>query len=362
MKNTTVRTLLIIPFLGAAAFGHANSSILKNLPANPAFDVSTVPGNGDMNPYGVAYVPAGFPKGGAIAPGDILVSNFNNSQNLQGTGTTIVSFSQTGSQKLFFQGQGLGLSTALGVLKAGYVIVGSVPTTDGTYYTITQGSLLVLDKFGRTVLAISDSALLDGPWDLTIHDQGSTAQIFISNLLSGTVTRLDVMVSPVFWIYRATQIASGYYTLPNSAALALGPTGMTYDSTSGNLYVASTGDNAIYAIPGASTRSRDAGKGRLLYEDSAHLRGPLGLVLAPNGNLIAANGDAVNANAGFPSELVEFTKEGKFVAQATVDASDEGAAFGLAIASLSTGVQLAAVDDITNTLKVWNVSKDLARP
>jgi hypothetical protein len=38
---------------------------------------STVPANGDLNPYGVAFVPPGFPKGGAIAPGDILVSNFN---------------------------------------------------------------------------------------------------------------------------------------------------------------------------------------------------------------------------------------------------------------------------------------------
>ena len=52
--------------------------------------VSTVPGNGDVNPYGVAFVPPGFPTGGAINPGDILVSNFNSSANLQGTGTTIV--------------------------------------------------------------------------------------------------------------------------------------------------------------------------------------------------------------------------------------------------------------------------------
>ena len=51
--------------------------------------VSTVPSNGDVNPYGVAFVPHGFP-GGVLTPGDILVSNFNNAQNLQGTGTTIV--------------------------------------------------------------------------------------------------------------------------------------------------------------------------------------------------------------------------------------------------------------------------------
>src|ERR1700688_5290239 len=53
----------------------------------PVRVVSTVPGNGDVNPYGVAFVPPGFPAGGTIRPGDILVSNFNSSANLQGTGT-----------------------------------------------------------------------------------------------------------------------------------------------------------------------------------------------------------------------------------------------------------------------------------
>src|ERR1700758_1011388 len=51
---------------------------------------STVPANGDVNPYGVAFVPPKFPSGGTATTRNILVSNFNNSSNLQGTGTTIV--------------------------------------------------------------------------------------------------------------------------------------------------------------------------------------------------------------------------------------------------------------------------------
>jgi hypothetical protein len=51
---------------------------------------STIPANGDLNPYGVAFVPQNFPPGGSISPGDVLISNFNNFNNLQGTGTTIV--------------------------------------------------------------------------------------------------------------------------------------------------------------------------------------------------------------------------------------------------------------------------------
>ena len=65
--------------------------------------VSTVPPNGDLNPYGVAFVPQDFQRGnGPLQPGDILVSNFNNSSNLQGTGTTIVRVSRSGAVSLFF--------------------------------------------------------------------------------------------------------------------------------------------------------------------------------------------------------------------------------------------------------------------
>ena len=86
---------------------------------NPVRSVSTVPPNGDVNPYGVSYVPNNFypvaPT--ALAKGDILVSNFNNSSNLQGTGTTIVRIPSKGKVSTFFRGpKGVGLSTALNVL------------------------------------------------------------------------------------------------------------------------------------------------------------------------------------------------------------------------------------------------------
>ncbi|HLK57305.1 MAG TPA: hypothetical protein VKU00_12105, partial [Chthonomonadaceae bacterium] len=148
--------------LGSAVFGfatlvwgasaRADGPILPNLPATPTVSVSTVPMNGDVNPYGVAVVPKGFPTDGLLRPGEILVSNFNNSSNAQGTGTTIVKIGSSGSPSVFFQGApGLGLTTALGVLSGGFVLVGNVPTTDGTSATVQQGSLLVIDRFGNVV-------------------------------------------------------------------------------------------------------------------------------------------------------------------------------------------------------------------
>lgn len=120
------------------------------------------------------------------------------------------------------------------------------------------------------------------------------------------------------------------------------------------LYVASTGDNAIYAISDAGTTSHHDGTGKVVYKDDTHLHGPLGLVLAPNGNLITVNGDAVNTG-GTPNELVEFTPQGKFVAQFPVDPGALGAAFGIAITGSGANVRFAAVDDNTNSVTIWNV-------
>src|ERR1700752_416339 len=59
---------------------------------------STVPGNGDVNPYGVARVPRSI---GNLVEGQFLISNFNNAANQQGTGTTIVQGSANGTAHLF---------------------------------------------------------------------------------------------------------------------------------------------------------------------------------------------------------------------------------------------------------------------
>ena len=56
------------------------------------------PGSGDVNPYGVAVVPR---TTGALVAGDVLMSNFNNSANLQGTGVTIMQVSPSGSASVF---------------------------------------------------------------------------------------------------------------------------------------------------------------------------------------------------------------------------------------------------------------------
>ncbi|HWG67985.1 MAG TPA: hypothetical protein VN692_01080, partial [Steroidobacteraceae bacterium] len=69
----------------------------------------------------------------------------------------------------------------------------------------------------------------------------------MSNVLNGTVSRLDVAVGPKgLTLLKKTSIAAGYPHVPNAAAVVLGPTGLAFDRDTGMLYVASTADNTIY--------------------------------------------------------------------------------------------------------------------
>jgi hypothetical protein len=359
-----LRHLLLTTLCGTGlALGTAAALADDLTPLLPPMSVttSTVPPNGDLNPYGVAFVPPGFPSSGTmLTAGDLLVSNFNNAQsagNLQGTGTTIVRIAPNGKLAVFFQGMKLGLSTALGVLKAGYVVVGNVPTTDGTFNTIQPGSLLVLNRSGAVIQQWTlATAGIDGPWDLTIFDQGSQAKIFVSNVLKGNVVRLDVSIDDNgVHLNRSTQVASGYPHRGDPAALVVGPTGLAYDPSRDVLYVASTEDNAIFAVYGAGTSQHDGGKGALIYSDSKHLHGPLALALGPNGDLFTANGDAINSDPSQPSELVEFTPQGRFVAQLSVDPA-QGGAFGLAFSQPhGEFVRFAAVDDNVPNVTIWHL-------
>ena len=321
---------------------------------------STVPSNGDVNPYGVAFIQNTFLTGkGSLQHGDILVSNFNNKNNLQGTGTTIVDIPANGGKPtLFFQGTApLGLSTGLGTLQYGFVLVANLPTSDGTSNTAKPGSILVINNKGKLIQEFTSSSI-DGPWDMTVIDNGDRATVYVANALNGTVSRIDFAVSQN-GLQRLDHytIASGYMHQGDPAALFDAPTGLVYDKKTDRLFVASTLDNLVFAVPQASTRTGSAGPGYIVYDDSTHLHGALAMAEAPNGHLLVTNNDVINSDPNQPSEIVEFTKDGNFVKEIPVD-PNQGGSFGLAVQLNDDGTaNLAAVDDNALTLTVWTLTK-----
>lgn len=357
--NTLVFVAAAISAFSTAAL--AAPPVIPFLPSPQ--NISTVPPNGDVNPYGVAFVPDGFNNGGGpLQPGDILVSNFNNSSNLQGTGTTIVRISANGSFSTFFTtpgatlgGPGTGLSTALAILKKGFVIVGSVPSSDGSIATSSPGSLLVIDNKGNLLSMITDPTI-NGPWDMTVEDQGDNVTAFVSNVFAGTVVRLDLHLAPhSVTVTKKTVIASGYQHRGDPNAFAVGPTGLVFDQAHDTLFVASTEDNAVYAVQNAEKAATSQGTGSIVYTDATHLHGPLGMAMAPNGHLLVANSDVINSDPNQPSEIVEFTLNGQFVTQLSVDPS-QGGSFGLAVNVKENIATFAAVDDNTASLLIWTLA------
>lgn len=350
--------------LGCAAVAAAQSPIYDPyVPFLPsaARTASTQPSNGDVNPYGVAFVGNTFllTSKSTIAHGDVLVSNFNNKNNLQGTGTTIVDIPASGAKPtVFFQGTApLGLSTGLGTLQYGFVLVANLPTSNGMAATAKPGTILVLNSQGKLVQVLSGTEI-DGPWDMTVVDRGDTATIYVANALNGTVSRIELAVTKTGVTKTAHQIiATGYGHQGDPAALFDAPTGLVYDSKTDVLYVASTLDNVVFGVSNASTRTASNGPGFVVYDDPQHLHGALAMAAAPNGHLLVTNNDVINSDPNQPSEIVEFTKDGNFVKEIPVDTA-QGGSFGLAVHVNGNGTaSLAAVDDNAVTLTIWTLEE-----
>jgi len=336
---------------------------------------STVPQNGDVNPYGIAVVQRST---GKLVKGHILVSNFNNAitvanpGGLQGTGITIVDLSpdaddNPATAKVFAKIRtqdlpgpcpgGVGLTTALVVLRSGWVIVGSLPTADGTAATAQAGCLIVLDSRGHVVETFSGGAI-NGPWDMTSVEDDDVAELFVTNVLSGTVAANGNVVNngTVLRIILLvpdegrprellrTVIGSGFSQRTDPAALVIGPTGVGL-GCDGTLYVADTLANRIAAIHDAVLRFSSAGTGKTVTVNGG-LNGPLGVAIAPNCNILTVN--SIDGN------LVELTPHGFQFAPIGIDTSGFGGGtlFGLAVAPNGKGIYF--VDDGDNTLDLFH--------
>jgi hypothetical protein len=227
---------------------------------------------------------------------------------------------------------------------------------------LTQAAQVPLPG-SRACLAVSEAsswarlAQMLKAGELELPDSQNLVQVFVSNVLTGTVSRLDLLLDgDNVLVKSADVIASGYLHRPDPATFEVGPTGLAYDQRRDVLYVASTGDNEVFAVKNAGEENQSRGMGQLIYRDQVHLHGALAMVLAPNGHLLVSNSDGINPDQNQPSEIVEFTVQGQFIGQPSVDPA-EGGSFGLNIVQATDDVvRFAAVDDNANTITIWKLN------
>jgi hypothetical protein len=334
---------------------------------------STVTDNGDLNPYAVIVAPV---SAGRIQKDDVLVDNFNNVSNLQGTGTTIIDYNPSTRRTSLFAKLpqnfpqcpgGIGLTTAMTMLKSGWVIVGSTPSTDGTTSTKGIGCLLVFDANGR-LATVWTGPNINGPWgNMATIDNGNSATVFVSmagfdvpgpqvrdpntgfpvTISKATVLRLDLSIpsggAPT--IVGQTVIGSGFPARADKDVFLIGPTGLAL-APNGTLYVSNALGNRIVAIPDAATRRDSAGTGRIVTHDGL-LQRPLALVPTPEGDLLACNaknGQLVEVNPATGRQLYAQWID----ANQAQSPPGNGDLFGIAMAPDGRGFYY--VEDDVNTL------------
>ena len=243
---------------------------------------STVPANGDQNPYAIVVAPV---SAGKIQKDDVLVDNFNDKNNLQGLGTTIVDYNPTTKKLALFAAiprnlpqcpGGVGLTTAMTMLKTGWVIVGSLPSQDGTTKTKGQGCLIVLDSAGRRRRrhrrAEHQRPVGQHGGDRQRCDRDAVRQQHRvrrrparrrtaggeqgDRAAHRAVDRRGQAADGD----QQTVIASGFGEQADKDVFIIGPTGLALGA-GGVLYVSDALGNRIVAIPNAATRTDSAGTG-----------------------------------------------------------------------------------------------------
>jgi hypothetical protein len=247
----------------------------------------------------------------------VLVSNFNDAANAQGTGSSIVAVSPSGSVRGFAvlspptSTPAVGLTTSLVALRSGNVIVGSLPAPGGQ---ARAGALTVLNAQGQVVEKFSGGAI-NGPCDMTSLDRGHHVVLFVSNVLNGTVAagaadvdrgtvvRLTLEISPGHAPQLTSErvIATGLREHTDPNALIVGPTGLGL-APNGVLYVADTARNRIASIPDALNRTQAARSGGITLSRGGRLASPLGLTIAPNGDVLTVNAGDGNIVETMPSD------------------------------------------------------------
>jgi hypothetical protein len=380
MTRLTTASFLILAGVAASAASAANAAdamaqgYLDTIHRHTTL-ASTVTTNGDLNPYAIVVAPV---SAGAIQQNDVLVTNFNNISNLQGTGTTIVDYRpSTGKTTLFANlpqrlpqcPGGVGLGTAMTMLKSGWVIVGSTPSSDGTTRTKGPGCLLVVDSNGRLVTSWTGPNIND-PWgNMAVIDNDTSATLFVSmagfdvpgpevtdpktgypvTVNKATVVRigLSIPTGKVPAIAGEAVIAAGFGQRADKDAFLVGPTGLALGGD-GTLYVSDALGNRIAAVADAATRTTSAGTGRTVTE-AGLLKRPLAMCFAPNGNLLvtnAKNGQAVEVDP----------KTGKQLYAQWIDADQaqsppgNGDLFGIALKPDGSGFYYVA-DDVNSLME-----------
>ncbi|HET7813497.1 MAG TPA: hypothetical protein VFL13_03915 [Candidatus Baltobacteraceae bacterium] len=324
-------------------------SVLNSLAHERVIGSTVDPKNGDLNPYGLDIAKV---SSGQIDAGDLVVCNFNDSANVQGTGTSIVA-----------------LHPAVGAVPR-HIVNSSVLDGCNALAMSPAATIWAADFSANNNPIIFQSgtihdALSNGPWH---HPFGeafvppvnsiSVPAFYVSNAGDGSLVRIYVFPGPRFAF---STIVKGFPVNGGAPGSILSPSGLNYQKVGDRLYVVDGTNNALYAIdniskiePGGITvngmtfSGKFAADAHVIYS-GAPLNGPISSALLWNGNIVVGNTLDPNGQ----NLMVEISPSGHVLAVKNVDTGASGSIFGMVAAGTSTATtHLYFNDDNANAVEV----------
>jgi hypothetical protein len=328
-----------IPPPPGAFYSADRTAVLPKLTKETTIGSTVDPLNGDVNPYGLTIAPAG---GGSISKGDLVVCNFNDSNNIQGLGTTLEVLHPTpGSQPTHL--------AADPTLTGCAAIAMGDPNPWVAAYDANDNP--VVSDSGQIITPINNYAWT-GPWGQAFVAPPKGAPAFYeSNANDGSLVRINLGNPFTF-----DKIVTGFPVNHGVPGGILAPSGLTYDVKRDLLYVVDGENDEVVSIhhpaqvPAGGIRVTDHGfagpdaKFAHVVYRGAPLDAPISAALLFNGDLAVGN---TGNNA-----IVELAGD-KVVAMRNVDSGTAGAIFGMVASGTSPQTEkLYFNDDNDNTVKV----------
>jgi hypothetical protein len=222
-----------------AAFGLADETSILKLDKKQVVIGSTIdPKYHQLNPYGLAVASK---TSGHLTKGDLVVCNFNDKQNGQGTGFTVVALHPAPGSKarLIVADKKLTGCAALALDNLDTIWATAFSANDDVAFS-TQG-VLQWDNGGKP---------FDRPWGQAgapnPHLPDET--FYESNAANGAI--LKVVFDDG---YHAVAIAKGFAVNHGKPGSIFAPAGLTYDRKGDVLYIADGTDNTVVAFSKVST-------------------------------------------------------------------------------------------------------------
>ena len=327
---------------GFSVLGHLNTITTIGSTVDPIFN--------EVNPYGLDIAKATI---GPIATGDLVVCNFNNSANAQGTGSTIIAL---------------------------HPIAGSTPVHIAQDASLTGCDAIAVapnDNIWAAAFAANDNPIVapggavlttlpGGPWQ---HPFGQAfapnpgpfgiAAFYESNAADGSIVRIDIHPGPAFTF---DVIATGFAVNGGAPGSILGPSGLQYDAAHDRLFIVDGANNTLVSFKHVSTIPQGgitvngttfsgpfSRRARLVFS-GAPLNGPISSALLFDGHIVLGNTLDPNGQ----NLMVEIAPHGGRVLNVkNVDTGAGAALFGMVASGSSTAdAKLYFNDDNDNTVKL----------